>query len=661
MNSLRVVLSLLLICAPLLAQTDSFVQTIRPFLTKNCGGCHNAKTQPGGLNVEALDAASVGSNKALWERIAYMLESGQMPPQGAPRPPQEQIASISGAINRDLARAAEANARRNAPPATPDWTTWNGDPARTGWARAEKTLSPENASRLHVLWKTQLDAQPTRANLFATITDPLVVTGVKTRDGVKDLVVVASAVNTVYAIDAATGVIVWQRAFPNTLKPPAPANGACANNLNATPVIDKAAGLLYLLGNDGKLRTLGIADGDDRVAPAQFVPPYSRNWSLNLVDGYIYTSASRGCGDAISSIDAIKISDPAHPVSRFYPSTGKASGPWGRGGIVAGPSGMFAQTADGAYDPASGRFGNSVLGFSNDLRLTDSYTPANYDYLNRKDLDLGSASPVVFPFNGFTLVASAAKEGVVYLLDAADLGGRDHHTPLYASPRYGNDAVTFHYTGVWGAMTTWVDAKGERWLLVPMEGPPAKATASTFPIANGRVVNGSVMAFKVVMRGGKPALDPAWISNDLDVPGIPIIANGVVYVLATGERAGEGNRPPRKPGAPIPVGRPPATAVPRGVPGADRDSAWIAAQYGPDGQELGKRFSGGRDTTHAVLYALDAETGRELYSSAAAIDSWTHYGALAISNGRIFVSTYNGRVFAFGIDETTASLRSSRR
>jgi hypothetical protein len=341
----------------------------------------------------------------------------------------------------------------------------------------------------------------------------------------------------------------------------------------------------------------------------------------------------------------MKLSDSARLVVRFYPSTGKASGPWGRGGIVAGPSGVFAQTADGAYDPAAGRFGNSILGLTTDLRLTDSYTPANWEYLNRKDLDLGSASPVVFPFGDWTLVAAAAKEGVIYLLDAADLGGADHHTPLYASPLYGNDTATFHYTGVWGAMSTWLDAKGDRWLLVPMEGPVAKETTAKFQ-SNGTVVNGSVMAFKVVLRGDRPVLEPRWISDDLDVPGIPVIANGVVYVLATGDRAGEPRQPanvPRK------AGKPPLSAIPRGVPGADRDSAWIASQYGPEGQEVGHRFSGGRDLRHAVLYALDAGTGKELYSSADTIDSWTHYGALAISNGRIFVSTYHGRVFAFGL------------
>jgi outer membrane protein assembly factor BamB len=642
---MRFIAACALLGAPLArAQTVSSNSAVERFFAKNCLACHNAKTQSGGLNVEALNSASVAGQRALWEKIAYVLETGQMPPEGAPRPWQAEITAVSGEINRELARSAGLRAEKTAP-ATPDWTTWNGDPERSGWARAEKKLSASNAPRLQLLWKTQLDAAPSPVNLHSTITDPLVVNGVSTNRGTKDLVIVASADDSVYAIDAATGTVVWRRDFPNRLKPPLPATGSCPNNLNAAPVIDKTAGLLYVLTNDGKLRTLGLADGDDRVAPAQFTEPYSRNWSLNLANGYIYTSSSRGCGDAISSIEAIKL-DPTRPVVRFYPSTGKASGPWGRGGIVAGPSGVFAQTADGAYDPAAGRFGNSILGLTNDLRLTDSYTPANWEYLNRKDLDLGSASPVVFPFGNWTLVAAAAKEGVIYLLDAADLGGVDHHTPLFASPRYGNDMATFHYTGVWGAMSTWLDPKGDRWLLVPMEGPAAKETAATFRQTNGSLVNGSVMAFKVVLRGDRPVLEPQWSSGDLDVPGIPVIADGVIYVLATGDRAGEVRRPtnvPRK------AGKPPLSAIPRGVPGADRDSAWIASQYGPDGQEVGRRFSGGRDSTHAVLYALDAGTGKELYSSADTIDSWTHYGALAISNGRIFVSTYHGRVFAFGL------------
>lgn len=235
-------------------------------------------------------------------------------------------------------------------------------------------------------------------------------------------------------------------------------------------------------------------------------------------------------------------------------------------------------------------------------------------------------------------------------------------TPLYVSPRYGNDALLFGYNGVWGSLSTWVDSKGERWLLVPMMGPPAKATESLFGSTDGKVVNGSVMAFRVRKRDGKPVLDPAWMSGDLDSPGMPVIANGVVYVLATGDRARDAFRPAfvsqagaAAPGAPGAAPRRrfgfagPENQVNPGEPGAERDAAWLTSQNEPGGQTPGRRFTGGRDVTHAVLYALDAETGKELYSSKDSVDSWNHYGGIALAGGKLYLSTYDARVYAFGL------------
>ena len=86
-----------------------------------------------------------------------------------------------------------------------------------------------------------------------------------------------------------------------------------------------------------------------------------------------------------------------------------------------------------------------------------------------------------------------------------------------------------------------------------------------------------------------------------------------------------------------------------GEPGAERDAAWLTSQNEPGGQTPGRRFSGGRDMTHAVLYALDAETGKELYSSKDSIDSWNHYGGIALAGGKLYVTSYDARVYAFGL------------
>ena len=67
------------------------------------------------------------------------------------------------------------------------------------------------------------------------------------------------------------------------------------------------------------------------------------------------------------------------------------------------------------------------------------------------------------------------------------------------------------------------------------------------------------------------------------------------------------------------------------------------------GQKPGQRYSGGRDTTHAVFYALDPATGDELYTSGDSMDSWNHYGGIALSDGNIYISSYDARLFAFGL------------
>src|SRR5439155_26830328 len=162
------------------------------------------------------------------------------------------------------------------------------------------------------------------------------------------------------------------------------------------------------------------------------------------------------------------------PVYYVYADWVKGSGPWGRGGIVKCPYGAIPQAADGPYEPLAGRWGDSVVAFSNKMAMVDSYTPIDERSLSQKDLDLGSSNPLVFPFGDRTLVATSAKEGVIYLLDATRLGGEDHRTPLYVSPRWSNDAIKFGYNGMWSVMSTYVDPQGQRWLLAPFYGPAAR-------------------------------------------------------------------------------------------------------------------------------------------------------------------------------------------
>jgi outer membrane protein assembly factor BamB len=636
----------------------SLTTAVGPFFQKNCETCHNSGLPSGSVDLQGLLAMpnSVAAGRETWQTVVSVLGQGQMPPAGAPKPPQADVDEVLQLIKRALAEtpaAAAPAAVQKEMPATLDWLTFGYDPERTAWDRAETKISKATAPKIQLLWKLQTETVPDPIDKYSTLTEALVANNVSTPGGMRNLVFVGSRDNTLYAIDAEKGTIVWKRSYPNTEKPVVPESGNCPENMNATPVIDRQSGIIYFLPNDGKLRGVSISDGKDRFPATTMVPPYSRNFSLNLVHGRIFTSTTRGCADANSEVVSIDVEDPGHPVYHLATSPGKGSGMWGRGGIVHSPYGWLAQTADGAYDPAGGRWGMTMLGLNDDADVLDSFTPPNEFELDARDLDFGSSSPVVFPFGGRTLLAASSKSGIIYLLDAFDLGGKDHRSALYTSPRLSNDAGLFSYNGLWGVMTSYVDPQGKRWLFVPFSGPAAKSTDGLFKKTHGPTVNGQIMAFTVEGTADHPTLQPQWMSADFDLPGVVTIANGVLLVLASGDRAGTliaqppRNRPPSN-GPRVA----PTQMVDTTIPGYQADQEWWDSQVRPfdqGGQKPGTRFSGGRDTTHAVLYALDPATGDELYSSGDTIDSWNHYGEVALSDGKIFITTWNGEVFAFGL------------
>lgn len=548
-----------------------------------------------------------------------------------------------------LGTVAESAAGSNAP-ATGDWTTWGYDSERSGWNRGETTLGKANVSKLRLQWSTRLSTAPTDVAL-STLTAPLVVSGVATAQGPKDLLLLLGADDTLFALDANSGNVAWQKTFANPLKPAQRANWLCPQTANATPVIDKAKGMVYFIASDGKLRGLNLSDGALRLPPVDMVAPFTRDWSLNLIDEVVYTTSGRACGEVVdrnsglaaatvgatgpappgrltpansdpSAVSAMDLRDPDHPrLTRFYTSNGRAGSPWGRGGLAKGPyNTVILETSDGLYDPASGQFGDTILMLAPQAaKVVDSFTPKNHRYLSAKDLG-GSTTPLIFPFAGKTLVAVSQKEAVLYLLDATDLGGgpaENHAAPLYQAPQLGNDdaKATDPGQGVWGAMATTLTPDGRRLLYVPMWGPPSK-NAPSFDHSNGPIPHGSIMAFEVQAAGDKPALRGLWTSPDMILPDPPVVANGVVYAVQTGGQALQNTR--------LPDGSPP-------------DPSTNGAHYRAT------------PVTNLVLYAFDAESGKPLYTSKNVIADWVHFSEPVVALGKVFVVTHDAHVYAFGL------------
>src|SRR5262249_39794960 len=149
------------------------------------------------------------------------------------------------------------------------------------------------------------------------------------------------------------------------------------------------------------------------------------------------------------------------------------------------------------------------------------------------------------------------------------------------------------------ALASWQDASGARWILAPVSG--SQAADLGFKEA---VTNGAVVAWNLVEQNGALTLQPAWASPDLVSPLPPTIINGVVFVTSGGESR-------------------------------TNDSKAAAAERA-------------RRSSRAVLYALDGETGKELWNSGTTVTSFARGAALSGGVGQIYLTTHDGLIYAFG-------------
>jgi hypothetical protein len=256
------------------------------------------------------------------------------------------------------------------------------------------------------------------------------------------------------------------------------------------------------------------------------------------------------------------------------------------------------------------------------LELKDWYAPSNAFWLRKRDLDMDVTGPV-FDFKGKEYTVQSSKECRIWLLDTSALGGEDHRTPAFRTPLVCNEEVQFASAGIWGALSTWEDTDGTRWVLMPFWGP--KHSKFKAPIEHGEVVQGAIAAFKMEQRAaaaGKPSgvqLTPAWISRNMYQADPAIVANGVVFGYGSG---------------------------------ADTTQA-TAAQGLPYNTAANRVANSG----HATLYVLDARTGEELWSSGDQIKSFNHFSSLSVANGRVYIGTYDGKLYCFGIERSAAGAR----
>ena len=434
-----------------------------------------------------------------------------------------------------------------------DWPLTGSDAGQTGWQKDEFGLTQDNIpANFKFLWKIKL-GQSTRAK--RSFSEPLLAGRLINAQGFKDIVYWSSA-DTLFAVDSELGSLIWKHEFktatpgagcglsslgllmeppvvinfnarrrraPGTPRPPDPPAAATNARRLGVPPGGGYFGLkgIYVLTSDGMLHEQVMTTGADFAPPVKFLPAANAAaYGLNFNEKTIVTATGLECGSVPNGLWAIELTSASYTVANY--ATQKVR-PLGITGPVITPAGKsLAVTGPGTSDSTAGVYASSVVSLSKELKVEDWYTP------DGGIADYGSVSPVAFTFKERQFIVAPARDGRIALLDAASLGGADHHTPLFETPPI-SKAGEKHG---WDGFATWQDKDGTAWVFASISAPISLNDNVTK--VNSSNMHGGIVAFKVEDIDGKFALRLVWVSPDMTNPAPPRIANGVLVALSGG-------------------------------------------------------------------------------------------------------------------------------
>lgn len=295
-----------------------------------------------------------------------------------------------------------------------DWPTYGHDAARTGTSADQGSLGT-----IGVAWTSaSLDGRLIYAQ-------PLVV---------GDLVIVATEGDSLFALDAATGSVVWSRNLGTPVpKSDLPGGNIDPSGITGTPVVDVAGGTIYVVafvkvGADHHHElyavdlTTGTVDWHRAVDPPGLSALVEQQrGALALSGGRVYVAYGGLWGDIGQYKGAVVSSaaDGTGALTSYVVPTTRRGGIWNPAGPLVDGNGDLWVVTGNTISTSAFDYGNSLIRLSPALSVIDYFAPTNWASLNSADLDLCTLAPVLFP-NGRALVIG--KSGTAYLLDSANLG-----------------------------------------------------------------------------------------------------------------------------------------------------------------------------------------------------------------------------------------------
>lgn len=404
--------------------------------------------------------------------------------------------------------------------AEPAWTTYHRDAQRSG-------DDPDGTHPIEPAFAWQ------SVDLGAPIwSQPLVLGG---------RVYVATVGDEVYALQASTGKVVWEKSVGT----PVPSGELPCGDITptvgvvGTPVIDPATKIIYMVADtwDGTakeahhvLKGLSLADGKEVLSTAVDAPGADpkailQRTALNL-DGddvvFGFGGNSGDCSDYQGTVVAAPTSGGAAHFWQYQPALPSLSG-----GAVWAPAGPSVDGAGYVYattgnpDPPIGQTA-SIFDYSDSVVKLDQthdfvanpateaapplgwFEPPNWEEESNNDLDLSSAAAELLPGG---LLFQAGKDGVGYLVDESTM--ETGAVAIY------NHQVCHEHSGFSGSFGG--DALAGGVIYIPCEnGMQALAYSQS-----------------------EKTFTPLW-QGPSDAVGPPIVSAGLVWTIATGGFNGGG-------------------------------------------------------------------------------------------------------------------------
>src|SRR6476661_4649978 len=289
------------------------------------------------------------------------------------------------------------------------------------------------------------------------------------------MIIAVTETNRVYALNATTGTVIWQRTLGLAVTSGLPCGNINPLGITGTPVVDLVSRSLFLDAMiDGATKkhfiySLNVDTGATNAGWPVDVNAtaiyngvtftslvQNERGGLALVNGRVYVAYSGhggDCGLYRGWVVGVDISNPSDV--HAWATTWFGGGIWGHGGVGSDGTNMFVVTGNTIATGGTWGGGEAIIRLQAGPlwtgQPTDYWAPTNWLSLDNTDTDLGGVSATLIDVPGATpsqLVLALGKDRNAYLINRNSLGGITapvaQANMISGATNRGTSAVTYH-------------------------------------------------------------------------------------------------------------------------------------------------------------------------------------------------------------------------